>query len=454
MVYLCEAAGCKSHTSKRQNLEKYPWMRDVRWVKFPRDEEARRRWKRLIRRDGPCKYGAKIVKNLVMSRRVRLCSRHFDEIDIDMSGNSSADPKYFAWNNWGWDSEIAAKSSHSGPECGGGVTGTSSGTASRYEFDQHDQLTVLGVEDVDSTAPNIVRNMMPMQAVEFPETNGCAHDDLNEAECTVKREGEREASRSPSLPLPPENCVYKIIEEEMTTETDLSLQPSSSEQQQDQIHVNGNDGIHTPLGDHNEPNSEVSQSVYVISSGGTSVESLSSAPEPTVNVAQSSWPITATQTTPTRIRVTPPSIAPHNPLPSLPQRTMYRPRATTSFTAPRASFPRAPPYTPASSNLHSTHPLKKMHHMEASGRKRSSGDPYEKYLQAEIKKSNAEVEKLKAEKEMFQEIRRKTVEETSLITMKKELIHLQIQKMRADMEEREQLDNLNSLGFEESNASP
>nr|XP_054760319.1 sushi domain-containing protein 2-like [Lytechinus pictus] len=35
--------------------------------------------------------------------------------------------------------------------------------------------------------------------------------------------------------------------------------------------------------------------------------------------------------------------------------------------------------------------------------------------------------------------------------MKKELIHLQIQKMRADMEEREQLDNLNSLGFEESN---
>nr|XP_054760415.1 uncharacterized protein LOC129266592 [Lytechinus pictus] len=135
---------------------------------------------------------------------------------------------------------------------------------------------------------------------------------------------------------------------------------------------------------------------------------------------------------------------------------MYRPRATTSFTTPRASFPRAPPYTPlpASSNLHSTHPLKKMHHMEASGRKRSSGDPYEKYLQAEIKKSNAEVEKLKAEKEMFQEIRRKTVEETSLITMKKELIHLQIQKMRADMEEREQLDNLNSLGFEESNASP
>nr|XP_054760318.1 uncharacterized protein LOC129266488 [Lytechinus pictus] len=371
MVYLCEAAGCNSHTSKRQNLEKYPWMRDVRWVKFPRDEEARRRWKRLIRRDGPCKYGAKIVKNLVMSRRVRLCSRHFDEIDVDKSGYSSADPKYFAWNNWGcW--EIAAKTSHS---VSGGVNGTSSGTASRYEFDQHDhdQLTVLGIEDVDSTAPNIVRHMMPMQAVEFPENNGGAHhhiDDHIHNEAEVKREGEREASRS----LVPENCVYKI-EEEMTRETDLSLQHTSSEQLQDQVHVNGNDGI--PLGDHNEPNSEVPQSVYVISSGGTSVESLSSAPEPTVNVAQSSWPVTATQTTPATIRVTPPSIAPHNPLPSLPQQTMYRPRATPSFTTPRASFPRAPPYTPlpASSNLHSTHPLKKMHHGQPE--KRSSGRSHE-----------------------------------------------------------------------------
>ena len=46
------------------------------------------RWKRLIRRGG--KGG------LIVERRTRLCSRHFDAHAV-----GEGDPKYFAWNNWG-----------------------------------------------------------------------------------------------------------------------------------------------------------------------------------------------------------------------------------------------------------------------------------------------------------------------------------------------------------------
>ena len=46
------------------------------------------RWKRLVRRGG--KGG------LIVERRTRLCSRHFDKQSI-----GEGDPKYFAWNNWG-----------------------------------------------------------------------------------------------------------------------------------------------------------------------------------------------------------------------------------------------------------------------------------------------------------------------------------------------------------------
>ena len=44
------------------------------------------RWKRLIRRGG--KGG------LIVERRTRLCSRHFDAHAV-----GEGDPKYFAWNN-------------------------------------------------------------------------------------------------------------------------------------------------------------------------------------------------------------------------------------------------------------------------------------------------------------------------------------------------------------------
>ncbi|XP_022101002.1 uncharacterized protein LOC110984796 [Acanthaster planci] len=35
-----------------------------------------------------------------VTKRSRLCSRHFDKDDIDMYGNVKCDPKYFEWNNW------------------------------------------------------------------------------------------------------------------------------------------------------------------------------------------------------------------------------------------------------------------------------------------------------------------------------------------------------------------
>ena len=101
MVFICEAAQCYSHTSKLKNVEKYPWMKDIKWVKWPRkDTVAVARWKRLIRRGGKVKDGY-VVDELNVTRRSRLCSRHFDPGDINMWGNTAADPKYFKWNNWG-----------------------------------------------------------------------------------------------------------------------------------------------------------------------------------------------------------------------------------------------------------------------------------------------------------------------------------------------------------------
>ena len=46
----CEAAMCWSHDNKRKNLQKYPWMRDVTWVKFPGNSTVRATWKKLLRR--------------------------------------------------------------------------------------------------------------------------------------------------------------------------------------------------------------------------------------------------------------------------------------------------------------------------------------------------------------------------------------------------------------------
>ncbi len=101
MVFICEAAECFSHSSKQNQVYKYPWMKGLRWVKWPiKNPGTVARWKRLIRREGKTKE-SNIVDMLKINRRSRLCSRHFDEHDIDMWGNATRDPHYFAWNNWG-----------------------------------------------------------------------------------------------------------------------------------------------------------------------------------------------------------------------------------------------------------------------------------------------------------------------------------------------------------------
>lgn len=100
MVFICEAAECYAHTSKQKNLVKYPWMMNIKWVKWPKNCAAIKRWKRLVRREGKTSDGS-VIDQLNITRRSRLCSRHFDPEDIDMWGNARSDPKYFKWNNWG-----------------------------------------------------------------------------------------------------------------------------------------------------------------------------------------------------------------------------------------------------------------------------------------------------------------------------------------------------------------
>ena len=104
MGFTCAAAGCSSNSMK--SLRKYPWMRDVSWVKWPKLLAVSHRWKRLIRRGG--KGG------LIVERRTRLCSRHFDAHAV-----GEGDPKYFAWNNWGnpITTSIACASCHREREC-------------------------------------------------------------------------------------------------------------------------------------------------------------------------------------------------------------------------------------------------------------------------------------------------------------------------------------------------
>ena len=102
MVFVCEAAHCWSHSGKRHNLQLYPWMADVSWVKWPKDRTTQNRWKRLIRRDGKDKSGRHVVVDkLNITRRSRLCSFHFDKEHINTWGIASSDPVYFAWNDWG-----------------------------------------------------------------------------------------------------------------------------------------------------------------------------------------------------------------------------------------------------------------------------------------------------------------------------------------------------------------
>ena len=91
MVFFCEAAQCWAHDSKRKNPEKWGWMKAVTWVKFPTEAGTRATWLRLIRRKD----------KVNLTKKSRLCSRHFDKEQIDPDGYAKGYPKYFFWNNFG-----------------------------------------------------------------------------------------------------------------------------------------------------------------------------------------------------------------------------------------------------------------------------------------------------------------------------------------------------------------
>lgn len=89
MVYACVATECVSDTRKKPS--KWPFMKDVTWVKFPKEQHRINRWISLTRR----------ADKFPINKNTRICSRHFDKEEISENGFCSSDPKYFAWNNWG-----------------------------------------------------------------------------------------------------------------------------------------------------------------------------------------------------------------------------------------------------------------------------------------------------------------------------------------------------------------
>ena len=90
MVYHhCMVPGCTSNSKKWQQLEKYPWMKGVTFLTFPRDTRERRAWIRLSRRSD--------FKLSNITKWTRICSRHF--VDGCVSQNHPR-PELFPHNNW------------------------------------------------------------------------------------------------------------------------------------------------------------------------------------------------------------------------------------------------------------------------------------------------------------------------------------------------------------------
>ena len=92
--FRCAASHC--FADQRKSVNKYPFMRDISWVKWPKDSLSVNRWKRLIRRAS----GA-VTDQLIVTPKTRLCSRHFKTEDVNVYGEASGDPVFFLWNNWG-----------------------------------------------------------------------------------------------------------------------------------------------------------------------------------------------------------------------------------------------------------------------------------------------------------------------------------------------------------------
>ena len=73
-------------------------MQDVRFFKFPLSSAACLRWTRLCGRGGKDKQHG-ITDNFVVTKKTRICSRHFEKFGAD--GQPIGDPTLFARNNYG-----------------------------------------------------------------------------------------------------------------------------------------------------------------------------------------------------------------------------------------------------------------------------------------------------------------------------------------------------------------
>lgn len=86
MPYLsCCVPECSASKRKLQQLDKYPWMRDVTFISLPDRRKNRReylRWLRLIRREVSWKT----------TKYTRICSRHFAQ--------GETVPTLFPYNNY------------------------------------------------------------------------------------------------------------------------------------------------------------------------------------------------------------------------------------------------------------------------------------------------------------------------------------------------------------------
>ena len=68
--YCCNAVGCSNSVKRKQNLEKYPELKDVTFHSFPhatREKTKRQQWIRQLRREQDWKP----------NKLSRVCSRHF-----------------------------------------------------------------------------------------------------------------------------------------------------------------------------------------------------------------------------------------------------------------------------------------------------------------------------------------------------------------------------------------
>jgi len=92
MPAYCNAEGCNSSSKKKENLVKYPWMKDITFHSFPsaqKQKHLRKLWIDMVRRGD----------NWMPNKYSRLCSIHF----VGLKGPSPNNPipTLFQYNDYG-----------------------------------------------------------------------------------------------------------------------------------------------------------------------------------------------------------------------------------------------------------------------------------------------------------------------------------------------------------------